>query len=107
MATTKTSASAKKFKGGSFLIEERDPRDIFTPEDFSDEHRQIAKTAVEFTNNEVLPAAREIEAKNFEITRALLRKAGELGLMGVDVPEAYGGMELDKVSSAVVAESIS
>jgi alkylation response protein AidB-like acyl-CoA dehydrogenase len=98
---------AKRAKGGSFLIEERDPQDVFTPEDFSGEHRQIAKTAVEFTNNEVLPLAKEIEAKNFEVTRTLLRKAGELGLMGVDVPEEYGGLELDKVSSAVVAESIS
>jgi butyryl-CoA dehydrogenase len=94
-------------KGGSFLTEERMPQDVFTPEDFSDEHRQIAKTAVEFTNNEVLPAAAEIEAKNFQVTRALLRKAGELGLMGADVPEAYGGLEMDKVTSAVIAESIS
>jgi alkylation response protein AidB-like acyl-CoA dehydrogenase len=107
MATTKAEAKAKRVKGGSFLIEEREPQDIFTPEDFSDEHRQIAKTAVEFTNNEVLPVAKEIEAKNFEVTRGLLRKAGELGLMSVDIPEEYGGLELDKVTSAVVAESIS
>ena len=57
-------------KGGSFLIEERTPADVFTPEDFSDEHRQIAKTAHEFATNEVLPAADEIEAKNFDVTRA-------------------------------------
>jgi alkylation response protein AidB-like acyl-CoA dehydrogenase len=107
MATTSTSASAVRAKGGSFLIEERAPRDIFTPEDFSDEHRQIARTAIDFTNNEVLPVAKEIEAKNFEITKSLLRKAGELGLMGADVPEEYGGLELDKVTSAVIAESIS
>jgi len=107
MATTNAPVTAKRVKGGSFLIEERQPQDIFTPEDFTDEHRQIAKTAVEFTNNEVLPLAKEIEAKNFEITRGLLRKAGELGLMAVDVPEAYGGLELDKVTSALVAESIS
>ena len=105
MATTETKATAKRVKGGSFLIEERLPQDIFTPEDFSEEHRQIAKTAVEFTTNEVMPAADEIEAKNFEVTRRLLRKAGELGLMGVDVPEAYGGLEMDKVTSAIIAES--
>ena len=98
---------AKRVKGGSFLIEEREPRDIFTPEDFSEEQRQIAKTTVEFAVNEVVPAAAEIEAKNFEVTRSLLRKAGELGLLGVDVPEAYGGLELDKVTSAIVAESMS
>ena len=107
MATSNTQATAKRVKGGSFLIEERLPDDVFTPEDFSDEHRQIAKTTIEFTTNEVMPAAAEIEAKNFEITRRLLRKAGELGLMGVDVPEAYGGLEMDKVTSAIVADSMS
>jgi alkylation response protein AidB-like acyl-CoA dehydrogenase len=106
MATT-THVIAKRVKGGSFLIEERRPEDIFTPEDFTDEHRQIAKTTVEFVTNEVLPATAEIEAKNFAVTRSLLRKAGELGLLAVDVPEAYGGMEMDKVTSALVAESMS
>jgi butyryl-CoA dehydrogenase len=107
MATTNAVATAKRVKGGSFLTEERQPQDIFTPEDFSEEQRQIAKTAIEFTTNEVVPAAAEIEAKNFTVTRNLLRKAGELGLMAVDVPEAYGGLELDKVTSAIVAESMS
>src|SRR6202165_5673238 len=107
MATVKTQVMAKAAKGGSFLTEERSPLDIFTPEDLSDEHRQIAKTAVEFTANEVVPAAHEIEAKNFPLIRSLLRKAGELGLMAVDVPEAYGGLEMDKVTSGLIAESIS
>src|SRR3954452_25365238 len=107
MATTETKATAKRVKGGSFLIEERLPEDIFTPEDFTEEHRQIAKTAVDFTTNEVMPAAAQIEAKDFAVTRALLRKAGELGLMGVDVPEAYGGLQMDKVTSALIAESMS
>jgi butyryl-CoA dehydrogenase len=98
---------ASEIRGGSFLIEDRAPGEVFTPEDFTDEHRQIARTAVEFTNHEVMPAAAEIEAKNFTVTRALLRKAGELGLMAVDVPEAYGGLEMDKVTSALIAESIS
>ena len=107
MATTKTQLEAKRIKGGSFLTEERQPQDVFTPEDFSDEHRQIARTAFEFTANEVLPMAAEIEAKNFELTRSLLRKAGDLGLMAVDVPSEYGGLEMDKVTSAIVAESVS
>ncbi len=107
MATTTAQFTVKPARGGSFLIEERRPEDVFTPEDFTEEHRQIAKTAIEFTANEVLPAAAEIEAKNFAVTRALLRKAGELGLMAVDVPEAYGGLEMDKVTSALIAESIS
>src|SRR3954464_6824641 len=106
MATT-TSPAAKRVQGGSFLIEERRPEDIFTPEDFTEEHRQIARTAAEFTANEVMPAAAEIEAKNFTVTRALLRKAGELGLMAVDIPEQYGGLEMDKVTSALIAESMS
>jgi butyryl-CoA dehydrogenase len=107
MATTNAAITAKHVKGGSFLLEERRAQDIFTPEDFSEEHRQIAKTAIEFVNNEVFPAADEIEAKNFEVTRNLLRKTGELGLMAADIPEAYGGLEMDKVTSAVIAESIS
>jgi butyryl-CoA dehydrogenase len=107
MATTQATVTAKPVKGGSFLIEERKPEDVFTPEDLSEEQRQIAKTAIEFTDKEVMPAAGEIEAKNFAVTKPLLRKAGELGLMGVDVPEEYGGLEMDKVTSAVIAESIS
>jgi alkylation response protein AidB-like acyl-CoA dehydrogenase len=107
MATTTTQVNVKPARGGSFLIEERRPEDVFTPEDFTEEHRQIAKTATEFTANEVVPAAAEIESKNFAVTRALLRKAGDLGLMAVDVPEAYGGLGMDKVTSAVIAESMS
>src|SRR4051812_12557858 len=106
MATT-TSPAAKRDQGGSFLIEERRPEDIFTPEDFTEEHRQIARTAADFTAKEVMPAAAEIEAKNFTVTRALLRKAGDLGLMAVDIPEQYGGLEMDKVTSALIAESMS
>jgi butyryl-CoA dehydrogenase len=107
MATVNAPATARRIKGGSFLIEQRQPQEVFTPEDFSAEHRQVAKTATDFVNNEVMPAAAEIEAKNFAVTRALLRKTGELGLMGVDIPEEYGGLEMDKVTSAVIAESIS
>ena len=107
MTTMNVPVTAKAAKGGSFLLEQRDPQDVFTPEDLSEEQRQIAKTAIDFTDNEVMPVAGQIEAKNFEITKGLLRKAGSLGLMGVDVPEAYGGMEMDKVTSAVIAESIS
>ena len=104
-AATETS-TIKKAKGGSFLIEESHSGEIFTPEDFSEEHRHIPKTASEFSINEVLPAAEEIEAKNFEVTKRLLRKAGELGLLAVDIPEAYGGLEMDKVTSALIAESL-
>ena len=94
-------------RAAAFSSRSATPQTVFTPEDFSEEHRQIAKTAVDFITNEVMPAAAEIEAKNFTVTRALLRKAGELGLMGVDVPEDYGGLEMDKVTSAIVAENMS
>ncbi len=107
MSTITIPTTGKRVGGGSFLIEERQPQDVFTPEDFSEEHRQIAKTAIEFIAHEVVPAAADIEAKNFTVTKGLLRKAGELGLMAVDVPEAYGGLGMDKVTSALVAESMS
>jgi alkylation response protein AidB-like acyl-CoA dehydrogenase len=105
MATT-SSISAKQIPGGSFLIEDRSPEDIFTPEDFTDEHRQVAQTAEEFAANEIVPASDRIEQKDFALTRELIRKASELGLSSVDVPEAYGGMEMDKVSSAIVADRL-
>jgi alkylation response protein AidB-like acyl-CoA dehydrogenase len=107
MATATTSAPAKAVTGGSFLIEERQPSDIFTPEDFTDEQRQIAETAAQFAANEVVPATDEIEAKHFDVTRGLLKKAGDLGLMAVDVPEAYGGLAMDKVTSAIIADRMS
>ncbi len=96
-----------KIKGGSFLIEERRPEEIFTPEDVTEEHRQIAQTTDEFFANEVLPHLERIEQKDFPLLRQLLEKAGEVGLLSVDVPEKYGGMELDTVSSVLVAEHIS
>jgi len=107
MATVNAPATARRVKGGSFLIEQRQPQDVFTPEDFSSEHRQVAKTATDFVNNEVMPAAAEIEAKKFAVTRSLLAKAGELGLLSADIPEEYGGMAMDKVTSALIAECVS
>ena len=104
VAAGKTSTQAKAAAGGSFLLEERTPEEIFTPEDFTEEQRQIGETTHAFCAEEVVPAAAAIEAKDFTVTRGLLRKAGELGLMAVDVPEEYGGLAMDKVTSALVAE---
>jgi alkylation response protein AidB-like acyl-CoA dehydrogenase len=104
---TATDLLQRVIRGGSFLIEERSPDEIMSPEDFSEEQRQIARTASEFVRNEVLPAAEEIEAKHFDVTRALLKKAGDLGLMAVDIPEEYGGLAMDKVTSAIVADHLS
>ncbi len=101
-----TIALPRTIPGGHFLLENATPEDVFTPEDFSDEQREIARTTAEFAEKSVLPRVAEIEAKNFAVTRALLLEAGRLGLMAVDVPEAYGGLALDKVTSALVADRI-
>src|SRR5437868_1870072 len=95
-----------RIAGGSFLIEDRRPEEVFTPEDFTDEHRQIAQTTDEFALKEIVPNIDKIEHKEFAVTRELIKKASELGLTSVDVPEEYGGMEMDKVSSAIIADYI-
>ncbi|HEY4379350.1 MAG TPA: acyl-CoA dehydrogenase family protein [Acidobacteriaceae bacterium] len=97
---------AKRIPGGSFLITDATPADCFFPEDFTDEHRQIAQTTADFATNEVMPQNDAIEAKDFAVTRRLLKEASELGLTSVDIPEEYGGLEMDKVTSAIVAENI-
>ncbi len=91
-------------KGGGFLIEDRKPEDIFTPEDITDEQRMFARTAEEFLRKEVIPREDEIYAKDYKVHRELMLKAGELGLLSIDIPEQYGGLGLHKVSSAVVGE---
>src|SRR5579862_605718 len=105
MATI-TTMPAARIRGGSFLIEDRGPGDIFTPEDFSEQHQLIAQTAEEFAQKEIVPNIEKMEEKDFAVTRELVRKAGELGLSGVDVPEQYGGMEMDKVTSSIIADRI-
>ena len=104
MATT--SASKATVPGGSFLLESRSPDEIFTPEDFSEQHQLIAQTAEEFAQNEIIPNVEKMEHKDFSISRDLLRKAGELGLSSAEIPEAYGGLEMDKVTAAVIADHI-
>src|SRR5579864_5084223 len=103
---TLSAVPTTKIPGGSFLIEERKPEDVFTPEDFTEQHLLIAKTAEEFANKEIVPNIEKMEHKEFAINRELLKKAGELGLSGVDVPEAYGGMQMDKVTSAIIADRV-
>jgi alkylation response protein AidB-like acyl-CoA dehydrogenase len=93
-------------KGGSWLLEETPAGEVFTPEKKSDEHRLMAQTTDEFIINEVLPNLEKLEAKDWQLARTLIRRAGELGLLGTNVPEQYGGLDLDKISSLVVAEHI-
>ncbi|MGY3714749.1 acyl-CoA dehydrogenase family protein [Sutcliffiella cohnii] len=94
-------------KGGSFLIEDLTADKIFTPEDLNDEHKLIAKTTEDFVVNEVVPNIEEIEHHNFDVSVKLLKEAGELGLLGADVPEEYGGFGLDKISSSLITEKFS
>jgi alkylation response protein AidB-like acyl-CoA dehydrogenase len=104
MATT--AIPKTKILGGSFLLEERQTADVFTPEDFSEQHQMIGQTAEEFAVNEILPQAEKIEHKDYSVSRDLLKKAGDLGLSGVEIPEAYGGLEMDKVTAAIIADHI-
>src|SRR5579862_4601855 len=90
--------------GGAFLIEETSPSDIFTPEDLTPEHHDIARTAREFFDRDVRPHLDEMQHGNFDIAVELMRKAAALGLESILTPERYGGMELDLVSMMVVAE---
>src|ERR1700684_3451947 len=105
MATT-TAVPKTRISGGSFLLESRAPENVFTPEDFSEQHRMIGQTAEEFSVNEILPQAEKIEHKDYSVSRDLLKKAGDLGLSGVEIPEAYGGLEMDKVTAAIIADHI-
>jgi alkylation response protein AidB-like acyl-CoA dehydrogenase len=106
MSTLAVSPVVVAAAGGSFLIESRGPAEVFTPEDLSEEQRQIASTAAQFARDEVVPAADAIEAKEPGVMRSLIRKAAELGFTSVDVPEEYGGMGMDKITSTVVTDHL-
>ena len=93
-------------KGGSWLLEDTDAASTFTPEKLTDEHRLMAQTTDEFVEGEILPALDRLEQKDWALARTLIRRAGELGLLGISVPEEYGGLDLDKASSLVVVERI-
>jgi alkylation response protein AidB-like acyl-CoA dehydrogenase len=90
-------------KGGAWLVEP-EPSDVFTPERLSEEHRLIGRTAEQFLRTEVLPNLEKLEAKDWQLARQLLRRAGELGLLGVDVPEKFGGVQMDKTATVIVNE---
>lgn len=103
MSTTESVAK----KGGGFLLERPAPEEIFTPEDINEEQKMIAKTTEDFVKEQVWPVLEEIENHNFDHTVRLLKQAGELGLLGADVPEEYGGFGLDKITSTLITEKIS
>ena len=91
-------------KGGGWLLDTAAPADVFTPERFTEEHRLILQTADEFMETEVLPNIDRMEQKDWAFVRGLIRRCGELGLLGADTPESLGGVWLDKVSSVIISE---
>ena len=103
MTTTTVTTSAR---GGAWLIEDAPADTVFTPEKLSEEHRLIGQTADEFIQNEVVAAIEKLEQKDWTLARTLVRRAGELGLLGGDVPEDLGGVGLDKVASVIVGEAV-
>jgi alkylation response protein AidB-like acyl-CoA dehydrogenase len=105
MATT--TLTPTKHQGGSFLLGATSPAEIFTPEDFTDEHRAIARTTEEFFLKEVAPNVEAIQHQEPGLAISILRKSAQLGLTGVIIPEKFGGMEMDLVSAMIVAEGVS
>jgi alkylation response protein AidB-like acyl-CoA dehydrogenase len=105
MATT-TLTPAKHY-GGSYLLESSTPEEIFTPEDFTEEHRAIARTTEEFFTNEVAPNVDAIQHQEPGVAVSILKKSGKLGLPAVVIPEKFGGMEMDLTSAMIVAEGVS
>jgi alkylation response protein AidB-like acyl-CoA dehydrogenase len=102
-----TSSLTATQRGGEWLLQASDPAGVFTPEQLSEEHRLIAQTVTDFVNQDVLPVLDRLEEKDWALARDLVHRAGALGLLGVDAPEAYGGVQLDKITSMVVSERMS
>ncbi|MGE3274556.1 MAG: acyl-CoA dehydrogenase family protein [Vicinamibacterales bacterium] len=100
-------ADAQAMKGGQWLLEETRPADVMTPEKITEEHRLIAQTAAEFIDQEVLPLVDRLEQKEWALNRELVGKCGGLGLFGTNVPEMYGGVDLDKIATLLVSEQMS
>lgn len=98
---------ADKIIGGSFVIDDPDAGSVVTPEDLTEEQRMFAETTSDFVEREILPVDEQLEKLDYDLTVKLMRKAGELGLLGADVPEAFDGLGLDKVSSALISEKLS
>jgi alkylation response protein AidB-like acyl-CoA dehydrogenase len=101
-----TKLEKEYMKGGEFLIADSSPGEIFTPEDFNEEQRMIADTTREFVDNAIWPQLPALENHAWEIARDLVKKGGDLGLLGATIPEEYGGLGLDQTTGVVVAEYI-
>jgi alkylation response protein AidB-like acyl-CoA dehydrogenase len=99
--------STNVWGGGRFIVDDAEPGQIVTPEDFTDEQKMLAESVRAFVERDIMPKDAEIEKLDYKLTVSLMRKAGELGLLGADVPEAYGGLGLDKMSTTLLAETLS
>ena len=106
MATTTVTPNTKT-TGGSFLLENHNLENVFTPEDFNEDQQMVVNLAAEFATNEVVPNAEKMEHKDWSVCRDLLKKAAEMGLTNADIPAEYGGSDMDKVSSAIISDFMS
>jgi len=97
---------AKEMRGGDFMFHETEAQDIFTPEDFTDEHKQMAETAERFVQEEIRPVNERLEEKDFDLLVEKIRQCAGLGLMMADAPEEYGGLDLDKAASMLISEKL-
>jgi alkylation response protein AidB-like acyl-CoA dehydrogenase len=98
---------ADLLRGGQFLVKETNCEDVFTPEDFSEEQQMMKAAVMEFNDREIIPHKDRFEAKDYALTEEVMRKAGELGFLGVAVPEAYGGLGMGFVSTLLTCDYIS
>jgi alkylation response protein AidB-like acyl-CoA dehydrogenase len=94
-------------KGGSFLLEDVPANEVFTPEDFTEEHRMIIDTTEKFIKNEVTPNMDKLEHKDWELSRKLMLQAGELGLLGAEIEDKYGGSQMDMITALLIVEHCS
>jgi alkylation response protein AidB-like acyl-CoA dehydrogenase len=99
-------STEQTIKGGAWLLDETDAASVMTPEKMTHEHKLIGQTAAEFIDNEVFPVAEKLEQKDWSLNRTLLAKCGSLGLLGPNVPEVYGGVDLDKISALIISEQL-
>jgi len=93
--------------GGNFLIDQAGDQKIFIREDFNEQQSEIGQTVADFMTQKVLPEKKKIETLDYALTRRLMKEAGELGFLSVEIPEKFGGMEMDKVTSTIVTENLS
>ena len=107
MSTETENKKRELLRGGQFLVKETDSENVFTPEDFSEEQKMMRDSVREFIDREVVPKKEEFEKKNYELTEELMRKAGEMGFLGVSVPEEYDGLGMGFVTTMLVVDYIS